>query len=390
MYGCVQSSAGVFMMGDAEVTDDLVGNSDFDQSNNTNGNFCLEWSAEELESWKITTICISSAGVLACILAIICILVSKGYKKFVHRLTLYLVIVVKFIGVLSILRVVPVYHNGTVVAMMKDLEVLCAVAGFLDTVADWMELLIIFWIMVYLAMVLVFKYSANAVRRKHEVCGVAVILVFPFLFNWVPFLKDMYGLSGGECWIKPSVKSYCEYDGLGLTFMFVLSYCPVFIVCLITFVSFGTLVIVMCKRALQQEQGLHQSSIHWQGIKEVLPLLLYPLIYFLLWMAVTATRIYDVLQKGKGRNFQFSLILAHYVTFLVVTLLVIPLVVLVHSSIKCYRKKQGGLYTPTATTSYIVSNELSDQEGEPLIIKGQVTKIPSKGYNSILEGSAKV
>ena len=85
------------MMEDAEVTDDLVGSGEPEFINNTNGNFCLKWSAEELESWQISTLCISSAGVLACILAIICILVSKGYKKFVHCLTLYLIIVVKFI-----------------------------------------------------------------------------------------------------------------------------------------------------------------------------------------------------------------------------------------------------------------------------------------------------
>ena len=68
-------------------------------------------------------------------------------------------------------------------------------------VADWMELLIISWILLYLVMVLVFKYNADAVRRKHEVCGLAVILVLPFLFNWVPFLEGMYSLSGAECWI---------------------------------------------------------------------------------------------------------------------------------------------------------------------------------------------
>ena len=386
MYGCVQSSAGVFMMGDAEVTDDLVGNSDFDQSNNTNGNFCLEWSAEELESWRITTICISSAGVLACILAIICILVSKGYKKFVHRLTLYLVIVVKFIGVLSILRVVPVYHNGTVVAMMKDLEVLCAVAGFLDTVADWMELLIIFWIMVYLVMVLVFKYSANAVRRKHEVCGVAVILVFPFLFNWVPFLKDMYSLSGAECWVKPSVKSYCKYDGLGLTFMFVLSYCPVFIVCLITFVSFGTLAIVMCKRALQQEQGLCQSTVHWQGIKAILPLVLYPLIYFLLWIGLAVTRVYTTLQSRQDKKFEYSLVLIHC-TFSFLARLLVPLIFLLHLIIRFWKKYRNKPRLLNTITSFSVSNEFTDQEDEALIIRGECTTLPVKKYKSIFDGN---
>ena len=373
-----------------EDTDDLVKSGEFDQSNNTSGNFCLKWSAEELESWQITTICISSAGVLACILAIICIFVSKGYKKFVHRLTLYLIVAVQFNAAVSILQIVLVYYNGTVVATREDLQRLCAASGFLNEVANWLELLLICWIVLYLVMVLVFQYSANAIRRKHEVCGLAVILVLPFLFIWVPFLKGMYGLSGGECWIKPSVKRYCEYDGVGLTFMFLLSYGPAFLVCLLTFISFGTIAIVMCKRALQhQDQGSSQPSIYQRGLKEVLPLLLYPPIYFLFWMAVTATRIYDVLQKVQGRKFQFSLTLAHYVAFLLVALLIIPLVFLLHSSINCCRKMRSKLHTPSVTTSYIVPNECSDQEDEPLIIKGQGALVPSNEYQSVFEGNAK-
>ena len=269
-----------------------VGNGEFDLSNNTNGNFCLKWSAEEFEFWQMITICISSAGLLACVSAIICILVSKGYKKFVHRLTLYLIIAVLFHAIVSILEAMPVYYNGTVVATREDLDGLCAAAGFLSIVADWMELLIICWIVIYLVM---FKYSAHDVRRKHEMYGLAVrivlrILVLPFLFNWVPFVigKNIYGLSGGECWINPSVKSYCEYDGVGLTLMLVFSYGPSFLVCLITFVSFGTIAFVMCRRTLRQEQGLCQPSVHQQGLKEVLPLLLYPLIYFLFWVIVDA------------------------------------------------------------------------------------------------------
>ena len=68
-------------------------------SNNTSGNFCLDWSKDELETLKIVNIYISGAGVLASVLAIIFILVSKGYKKFVHRLTLYLIVAVQFDGV---------------------------------------------------------------------------------------------------------------------------------------------------------------------------------------------------------------------------------------------------------------------------------------------------
>ena len=242
--------------------------------------------------------------------------------------------------------------------------------------------LIISWIVLYLVMVLVFKYSANAIRRKHEICGLAVILILPFLFNWVPFLKNMYGLSGGQCWMKPSVRNYCKYDNGGLAFIFLLAYGPEILVGIITFVSFGTIVFVMCRRALQQEQGLRQPSVHQQGIKEILPLLLHPLIYFLLWVGLVATRIYDATQ---GRKFQYSQMLIHDIISGVIILL-LPTAVLLHSSINCYKKQRKRMHTLNTTTSYIVPNESIDQD-EPLIIKGHTlqgvyTKVCSKGVSS--------
>ena len=198
----------------------LVENDRFNHSNNTGGNFCLQWSEGELEALEIVNICISAAGVLASAVAIIFILVSKGYKKFVHRLTLYLIVAVQFDGVVSILQAVPVYYTGAVVATREGLKGLCAAAGFLSNVADWLELLVICWIVLYLAVVLVFKCSANTIRRKHEICGLTVILVLPFLLNWVPFLKNLYGLSGGNCWMKPSVRNYRDYDDVGFIFLF--------------------------------------------------------------------------------------------------------------------------------------------------------------------------
>ena len=83
----------------------------FNYTTNTSGNFCLEWSEDELETLEIVNISVSAAGVLASAVAIIFILFSKGYKKFVHRLTLYLIVAVQFDGVVSILQAVPVYYK---------------------------------------------------------------------------------------------------------------------------------------------------------------------------------------------------------------------------------------------------------------------------------------
>ena len=160
---------------------------------------------------------------VACILAIILILTFKGHKRFVHRLTLYLMVAALLEAVVSILDLIPVYHNGTVVAVREGFEDFCAAIGFLFEVTMWMPILVMCWIVLYLVMVLVFNHSANAIRWKHEVCGLAVVLILPLSITWVPFVKDKYGLSQAQCWIKAS-ESNCTYDYIGLTFMFVFSY----------------------------------------------------------------------------------------------------------------------------------------------------------------------
>jgi len=144
--------------------------------------------------------------------AIIFILVSKRYKKFVYRLTLYLMVAILLVEVATILEAVPMYNNGTVVAMGKGLEGICAAASFLFQIAAWMEMFVIFWITLYLLTVLVFSCNVSVAKWKQEVIGLTAMLILPFSFNWIPFIKDMYGISGPHCWIKQSMNSNCEYD----------------------------------------------------------------------------------------------------------------------------------------------------------------------------------
>ena len=361
----------------------LFGRGQANFSNMTNSSNCNKFSAEEQRTLNIIVFSVSSTASLACIMAILFILLSKGHKKFVQRLVLYLMVAALVEAVASILQVVPVQYSGNVGEVRKGLEGFCAAAGFFVEVALWLELSVMCWIVI----VIVLVFNRCDVKLKHEICGLALVLILPFTLNWIPFVKGMYGLSGGGCWIKPSVKSFCEYDSVGLTFSFLLSHAPAFSVCLITFVSFGTIAIVMCKRTLQQEQGLRQSSVHWQGLKEVLPLLFYPLIYFLLWIGLAVTRVYDTLQSGQDKKFQYSLVLIHN-TFSFLIRLFVPLIFLLHLVIKCCKKYRNKPRPVNTITSFSVSNEFTDQEDEALIIRGQCTILPVKKYKTIFDGNS--
>ena len=368
-----------------EARGSASGSGQFNYSNITNSSYCPNLSAEVVKTKEITLMCISSTAVVVCILAIIFILVSKRYKKFVYRLTIYLMVAILLEEAMSILDAVPVYHNGTTVAVREGFEGLCVAAGFLYQVVFWMELLVICWIALYLLMILAFRRNVTAVKWKQEVCGLTVVLILPILFNWIPFVNDMYGLSGSYCWIKPSMNSNCKYDYMGLTLMFVLLNGPEFLVSIVVLLSLVAIAMVMCRNVMRQ-QGTSRSSVHQQGLKEVLPLLLYPLVYLVLWAAVTAFRIYGVVLSVQDRNPLYSLQLVFNIISDVRTLL-IPMICLLHFSTVCCRKKPKRRSTLSTTTSYIVPNEFTDQEDDPLIIRGSGTKILSKDYKSVFEGS---
>ena len=147
--------------------------------------------------------------------------------------------------------------------------------------------------------------------------------------------------------------------------MFVLDYGPQFLVCLVTFISLVTIFIVICTRAVRLEQGFCQPSILQSALKEVLPLLLYPLIYLVLWTTIVAARINDVVgsMRIQERNsrlpwlmYSIAVYFERLYTF-----------DLLHLSIMCCRKKQTKQHFPT-TSYYIVPSEFTDQEDEPRII----------------------
>ena len=79
---------------------------------------------------------------MACILAIISTLAFKGHKRFVHQLTLYLMVAALLEAVVSILAVIPVYNNhdsGSAMDVGEGFEDFCATIGFLLEVTLWIS-----------------------------------------------------------------------------------------------------------------------------------------------------------------------------------------------------------------------------------------------------------
>ena len=138
---------------------------------------------------------------------------------------------------------------------------------------------------------------------------------------------------------------------------------------------------------MRQEQGVGQRSVYQQGVKEVLPLIFYLVVYLLLWTAMVTIRICGAIPSIHKANLQW---LVHmYSIIICIRRVFIPFTCLLYFSIVCCRKECNKQHPPNATTSFVVSIEFTDQENEPLIIRQDI-KIPSKKYKSIFEGNSHV
>ena len=100
-------------------------------------------------------------------------------KKFVHCLTLYLIVAVQFHGVVSILQVVTVgilqWHCCGYTIGIKELEGLCACMQLLGSSVIVMLLLVIFWTFLYHVMVLELKAYQAVVLSHVKLDGVDIL-----------------------------------------------------------------------------------------------------------------------------------------------------------------------------------------------------------------------
>ena len=118
-----------------------------------------------------------------------------------------------------------------------------------------------------------------------ELVGMCVALLSPFVFSWIPFIKDMYGVSGPWCWIKIMSEKGCDnsnFQHLSLTFMVAMFYGPLF--CIMIFV-------LVCMIATIILQTCADHTLSFQQTKTRI-LFTYAFIYCCFSMFTMANRIY--------------------------------------------------------------------------------------------------
>ena len=316
---------------------------------------------------------------LACSLAIGMMIFFKAYKKFVHRLALYLVIAAFFNSFAFILNSLPAKNSDGYMVLKNGFKGFCIATGFFDHCTKWVILLLVCWITLQIFMLGVLKRNCNSL--KYEVTGVVTTLLVSLLISSIPFIKDMYGLTGTWCWIKTTKEiknthhsadnktekmGYAEQNGLW--------YGPVLFSVTLNFIAVLAVIVVLY-RGTQQTQGSLRRT-YKDAFKEALPLLLYPIIFSVIYSLAFVHRIYWRCAKHEDTVVILWAIHAIAESSL---LLFIPLAFLLHPNtlkmLKCYQFRKAWNewrhQSEYSQTHFVVSREaINDEEEERLIITG--------------------
>ena len=261
-------------------------------SGGTNSSSCPPYDSKEYANVAIASAVSAGVSLAAGCFVILVMALLQKWKYFSQRLILYLAIATILTSISTILHRVD-YEN-----QISDFYTrFCAVGGFLEQVTSWIFLNANSAITIYLFMNVVTK-----IKTEHlELLYVFFIFLFPFTFNWIPFINSAYGRSGAWCWIRSDDTATCESFVFGQYLIFILWYIPLYAILL---VLIGLYLVIL--------QRLHRASREWtrsptieakelqkRSQQDVLPLMAYPLIFFLLSIPPLINRIQALASPGK-------------------------------------------------------------------------------------------
>uniref|UniRef100_A0A1X7TA22 G-protein coupled receptors family 2 profile 2 domain-containing protein n=1 Tax=Amphimedon queenslandica TaxID=400682 RepID=A0A1X7TA22_AMPQE len=186
----------------------------------------------------------------------------------------------------------------------------CDIVGFFLTIAVNSKFFVTFWLTFHLFAFAVFSKDL----RRLEPLYILTSFGIPLLFAWIPFVNNLYGIAGAWCWIK---NWDCNKKlPLGFTEQYLFLYIPglllLFLDLLMIIITVSVLMYQSyCSSSKAQEEcdPLLQRQVEKQkkAFKEILPLILYPIIFIILFLPSAIHRIYGVIEPGDTRFFLFVL-----------------------------------------------------------------------------------
>ena len=316
------------------------------------------------------------------IVAILFIVVLKAYKRFVHRLVLYLCLAALFMTIVGATEFAAVKQKCGYVFVNSPNS--CTVIAALLEYSLWTVLVLMIWISLHLFILAVFNKNYTD-SRKYELCIIVTAVIVPVVVCSIPLFHidkvKTYGLAGAWCWIRTTDEE-CHEIKAGVIEQFTLYYAPVMLFALAFFVIIVVVIITISvkkKRAADEQHVQEQFS---RSLKEMRPLLFYPVIFSIIYGLVFSTRVYYAVTKKTI----ISLWIIHSLASPFFPLF-IPLAFFLHPKIRKrlnyheFKKAVNNWRYSSAETYFSVSTE-DEEERERLIVRGRQAE--SAGLSSFL------
>ena len=245
-----------------------------------------------------------------CLIAVSILLRMRLYKHFSYRLAMYQILSSLCLSVIEASVITLLNYNGDIYY-----QIACKTTAFLLEYCLWIKLLF--------TLCLVFHLFCLAVCLKHfqklEIGYVLFSILFPLFFTWIPFIHNSYGVAGAWCWIR-DWKDDCANEKYleGIIEQFVLWYGALFVSLTLSVVAVFIIVIVLAQRAYAHKKNPENEYLienqernrNLKAIKELLPLLAYPVLFYILALFPLINRIYSAISP----NANVKLAMAHSIT----------------------------------------------------------------------------
>ena len=244
----------------------------------------------------ITGVAINGLSTIMALIPSILIFVLKLHRQFTYRVAFYQVrgcILYQFAEVLSFLAPLLIGKHRYTQS--------CELAAFFLTFFFLLKLFLVSFIVIHL---FIFAIIYRSVKR-FELLYIIFSVVASALAAAVPFTTKTYGLAGAWCWIK-NRQDDCTAQVLkkGVIEQFALYYGPGLVILAIDSVVIITMVLILSLRLRRIKRGYcnidannSTAQVHplEKALKQIIPLVAYPVAFFLLVLPGFANRVYGAM-----------------------------------------------------------------------------------------------
>ena len=262
-------------------------NTSISSTNCSDGSFTMDERNNVLVAMGATEWC----SFLFCVIAVFMVMVAGLYKHFVYRLAMYQVLASMFLSFCAGL-VLMLYNYKDALLYYR---VSCKVTAFLIEYSVWVKLLFTIWLTFHLFSYVVFFKNL----KRLEWLYISSSVLGPLLIAWIPFIHNSYGLAGAWCFIRGWEDECATHKfNEGIIEQFLLFYAPTVFFLGLNDIAIVTMIVVLVYRACHSRSHAEERPLLLENdqrkelLKQLLPLLTYPIIYFMLMLFPLANRVY--------------------------------------------------------------------------------------------------